>query len=171
MGGAPLTSEHGFPARVLIAGRFGMKQPKWLRRITVSDHDESGYWEQRGWDRDAFVRTMSRIDYPRIGDAVRAGVAFTAYGIANSGDRAIERVEVSTDGTTWTAAELEDASRPPLGPLTWVRWRAPVTVSAPGTARLVVRATDGRGQVQEERETTPLPSGSTGWHAIRILVE
>jgi DMSO/TMAO reductase YedYZ molybdopterin-dependent catalytic subunit len=171
MGGAPLTSEHGFPARVLIAGRFGMKQPKWLRRMRVADHDESGYWEQRGWDRDAFVRTMSRIDYPRIGDTVRAGEPFTAYGIANSGDRRIERVEVSADGGgTWIAAELEDASRAPLGPLTWVRWRATLTVAAAGPARLVVRARDGKGDLQEGRETTPLPSGATGWHAIRILV-
>jgi DMSO/TMAO reductase YedYZ molybdopterin-dependent catalytic subunit len=170
MGGAPLTADHGFPARVLIGGRFGMKQPKWLRRMTLSDRDESGYWEQRGWDQDAYVKTMSRIDSPAIGDEVRAGAPFTAYGIANSGDRRIERVELSTDGgSSWSAAELEDASQPPLGPLTWVRWRATATVPGPGPVRLVVRAVDGTGQVQEGRESTALPSGSTGWHAIRVI--
>lgn len=172
MGDAPLTPEHGFPARVLIAGRFGMKQPKWLRRIELAERDEAGYWEQRGWDAQAYVRTMSRIDDPRPGDAVPAGIPFKVYGIANSGDRGISRVELSPDdGSTWLEAELEDATAPPLGPLTWVRWRVDVTLPKAGPARLVVRATDGKGQVQDGRETSALPSGSTGWHAIRVIAE
>ena len=172
MGGAPLTAQHGFPARVLIAGRFGMKQPKWLRRLQVSDHDEAGYWEQRGWDPDAFVKTMSRIDFPAPGDVVPAGAPFAVYGIANSGDRAISRVELSADdGATWQRAALEPASVPPLGPLTWVRWRTEVTVPRPGTAVLAVRATDGSGAVQEGAETPPLPSGATGWHRVRVVAE
>lgn len=170
MGGAALTQEHGFPARVLIAGRFGMKQPKWVSRLQLADHDQDGYWEQRGWDREAVVLTMSRIDHPRPGDSVPVGAPFTVYGIANSGDRGIERVELSPDdGATWLQAELEDVSAPPLGPQTWVRWRVDVTRPTAGPARLVVRATDGSGTVQEERETPPLPSGATGWHAIRVV--
>jgi DMSO/TMAO reductase YedYZ molybdopterin-dependent catalytic subunit len=170
MAGQPLTPEHGFPARVLIAGRFGMKQPKWVNRLTVSDHDIDGYWEQRGWDREAVVMTMSRIDDPAPGDSVPVGVPFKVYGIANSGDRGIATVELSPDGgTKWLEAELEDASRPPLGPLTWVRWRAEVTLPVAGTARLVVRAIDGEGGVQDGTERPSLPSGATGWHAIRVV--
>ncbi len=172
MGDAPLTPEHGYPARVLIAGRFGMKQPKWVTRLQLADHDEPGYWEQRGWDRDAFVRTMSRIDRPAPGDSVKAGVPFTAYGIANSGDRGIATVELSPDdGVSWLTAELEDITEPPLGPLTWVRWRVPVTIAAPGARRLVVRATDATGAVQDGQSRPPLPSGATGWHAVRLAVE
>jgi DMSO/TMAO reductase YedYZ molybdopterin-dependent catalytic subunit len=172
MGGAALTPEHGFPARVLIPGRFGMKQPKWLRRIQLAERDVAGYWEQRGWDAQAFVKTMSRIDEPQPGDSVPAARPFTVYGIANSGDRGISRVEVSPDdASTWLAAEVEDATVPPLGPLTWVRWRVQVTLPKPGPARLVVRATDGKGQLQDGRETSALPSGSTGWHAIRVVAE
>lgn len=171
MGDAPLTPEHGYPARVLIAGRFGMKQPKWVTRLQVADHDEPGYWEQRGWDRDAFVLTMSRVDRPSASDTVRAGVPFTAYGIANSGDRGIATVELSPDdGATWLSADLEDITEPPLGPLTWVRWRVPVTIAEPGSRRLVVRATDATGQVQDGRSRPPLPSGATGWHAVRVSV-
>jgi DMSO/TMAO reductase YedYZ molybdopterin-dependent catalytic subunit len=40
MGGAPLTAEHGYPARVMIPGRFGMKQPKWVTRLQLSDQDD-----------------------------------------------------------------------------------------------------------------------------------
>ncbi|HXG40550.1 MAG TPA: molybdopterin-dependent oxidoreductase, partial [Candidatus Limnocylindrales bacterium] len=167
--GTPLTVEHGYPLRVLIAGRYGMKQPKWLTGIELADHDEPGYWEQRGWDAQAVVRTYSRIDEPLDGDRVPAGVPFRVYGVANAGDRGIERVEVSADdGRSWTDAEL-DRRTPGLGPLTWVRWRAEVVVQTPGAAVLVVRATDGRGEVQDGTVRPPLPSGATGWHRVAVV--
>lgn len=169
MGDAPLTAEHGFPARVLIAGRFGMKQPKWLTRMQVADHDEDGYWVVRGWDKEAFVKPMSRIDYPRTLAQVPVGEAFWITGIANTGDRGVMRVETSLDGgETWADAELEDAALPPLGPLTWVRWRQRATLATAGSYRVVVRATDGSGLVQDGVQTDPLPSGATGWHRITI---
>lgn len=167
--GTPLEPAHGYPARVLIAGRFGMKQPKWLSRITLAAADVDGYWEQRGWDKDAVVVTMSRIDWPRPNDDVPVGAPFTVYGIANSGDRGISLVEVSPDdGSTWQAAEVEPIADP-LGPLTWVRWRTAMTVSSPGVVRLVARATDGRGQVQDGTPRSPLPAGATGWHRVRVV--
>ena len=108
MGGAPLTVEHGFPLRVLIAGRYGMKQPKSLTGIGLAAEDEPGFWQRRGWDRDAFVRTMSRIDLPRDGDSVPGGRPLDVYGIASSGDRGIARVEVSSDGgSSWVDADIE----------------------------------------------------------------
>jgi DMSO/TMAO reductase YedYZ molybdopterin-dependent catalytic subunit len=169
MGNAPLTPEHGYPARVLIPGRFGMKQPKWLRRMQLADHEEAGYWVQRGWDREAIVRTMSRIDWPTRGATVEASAPVTAYGIAFAGDRGVSRVEVSPDGgVTWVDAELEDMTAPPLGELTWVRWRADLQAPAPGGMEIVVRATDGDGATQSGVETPALPSGSTGWHRIVI---
>ncbi len=169
MADQPLTPEHGFPARVLIPGRFGMKQPKWVRRMQLADHEEAGYWVQRGWDPDAYVRTMSRIDWPLSQASVAASAPFTAYGVAFAGDRGIARVEVSPDGgQTWLDAELEDAVTPPLGELTWVRWRADLTAPASGSMEIAVRATDGDGATQSGEETSPLPSGSTGWHRIAV---
>ncbi len=174
MDGAPLTIDHGFPARVLIPGRFGMKQPKWLTRIQLADHDEQGYWEQRGWDEHAFVRNMSRIDFPSFGSIVQAATPLAVTGIAYSGNRGIAKVELSPDdGATWMDATLDDATRPPLGLLTWVRWRADVTlpaVTAGRTVRFVVRATSSDGQLQDGAMTPPLPSGSTGWHTVRVAV-
>jgi DMSO/TMAO reductase YedYZ molybdopterin-dependent catalytic subunit len=167
--GTPLLAAHGFPARVLIAGRFGMKQPKWLTHIQLAEADIDGYWEQRGWDKQAVVVTMSRIDWPRPNDEVPAGKAFTVYGIANAGNRGISRVELSTDdGQTWHDAELEPLADP-LGPLTWVRWRVSVTVADAGTVRLAVRATDGKRAVQDGEPRAPLPSGATGWHRVRLV--
>jgi len=171
MGDQPLTAEHGYPARVLIPGRFGMKQPKWVRRMQIADHDEAGYWVQRGWDQEAVVRTMSRIDWPANQAVVAAAAPFTAYGIAFAGDRGTARVEVSGDGgTTWVDAELEDAVIPPLGELSWVRWRADLVAPKSGSMELVVRATDGEDATQSGEQTPPLPSGSTGWHRIAVSV-
>ncbi len=171
MGGAPLPVDHGYPARVLIPGRFGMKQPKWVRRMTLAAEDADGYWVQRGWDRAAVERTMSRIDAPDGTGRLPVGQAVLVAGIAFAGDRGIRRVELSMDGGgTWVDAELEDASRAPLGPLTWVRWRRTVTFPAAGERTLVVRATDGTGATQPGESQPPLPSGSTGWHAVTISV-
>lgn len=51
----PITQEHGAPARVVMPRMYGYKGVKWLERITVVDRVEDGYWEQRGYSRDAYV--------------------------------------------------------------------------------------------------------------------
>lgn len=55
MDGQPLTREHGAPARVVMPQMYGYKGVKWVERITVTDTVKDGYWEQRGYDRDAYV--------------------------------------------------------------------------------------------------------------------
>ncbi len=55
MDGRPLTREHGAPARVVMPRMYGYKNVKWVTRITVADRPATGFWEQRGYDRDAWV--------------------------------------------------------------------------------------------------------------------
>jgi DMSO/TMAO reductase YedYZ molybdopterin-dependent catalytic subunit len=55
MDGRPLTREHGAPARLVMPKMYGYKGVKWVRRITVTNQVTDGYWEQRGYDRDAYV--------------------------------------------------------------------------------------------------------------------
>jgi len=55
MDGAPLSRPHGAPARVVIPEMYGYKGVKWVNRITLVDQPVDGYWEQRGYDRDAWV--------------------------------------------------------------------------------------------------------------------
>jgi DMSO/TMAO reductase YedYZ molybdopterin-dependent catalytic subunit len=166
--GSALPRSHGFPLRVLVAGRYGMKQPKYLTGMELAAEDEAGYWERRGWDETAAVRTYSRIDSPADGDDVPAGQAFRIYGIASAGDRGIARVEVSPDdGASWLDAELEPA-RPEANDLTWRRWRAEVTIATAGRAVLLARATDGAGNVQDPVVRSSLPSGATGLHRVTV---
>jgi DMSO/TMAO reductase YedYZ molybdopterin-dependent catalytic subunit len=55
--GSPLSRRHGGPARLYVAPMYGYKSLKWLDRIEVVAvlDDNTGYWEQRGFDRDAWV--------------------------------------------------------------------------------------------------------------------
>ena len=49
MNGQTLTASHGFPVRMVIPEKYGMKWPKWINEIEFVDYDYKGYWEQRGW--------------------------------------------------------------------------------------------------------------------------
>ncbi len=55
MDGKPLPREHGAPARVVIPEMYGYKNVKWVERIELVARAGDGYWEQRGYDRDAWV--------------------------------------------------------------------------------------------------------------------
>jgi DMSO/TMAO reductase YedYZ molybdopterin-dependent catalytic subunit len=55
MDGKPLAREHGAPVRVVIPDMYGYKGVKWVERITLGVDAEPGYWEQRGYDLDAWV--------------------------------------------------------------------------------------------------------------------
>jgi DMSO/TMAO reductase YedYZ molybdopterin-dependent catalytic subunit len=55
MDGRPLLQEHGAPVRVVIPDMYGYKNVKWVEQINLVPAAESGYWEQLGYDRDAWV--------------------------------------------------------------------------------------------------------------------
>ncbi|MCW2967475.1 MAG: molybdopterin-dependent oxidoreductase, partial [Solirubrobacteraceae bacterium] len=55
MDGRPITREHGAPARLVMPQMYGYKGVKWVRQITVTRQPEIGFWEQRGYDLDAWV--------------------------------------------------------------------------------------------------------------------
>jgi DMSO/TMAO reductase YedYZ molybdopterin-dependent catalytic subunit len=164
MNGEQLRPEHGFPVRLLVPGIYGMKNVKWITRIEAVDIDLKGYWQRRGWDDRAEYKTMSRIDAP---DGTVKGETSIA-GIAFAGDRGLSKVEVSTDGgATWEQAEI----KPALSPISWVLWHKRWSPAQAGKHRLVVRATDGGGQVQTSQYAPPAPSGSSGYHAVTLNSE
>jgi len=158
MDGGTLPRQHGFPARLLVPGRYGMKSTKWVRSVRVKASDHAAYWEKRGWVEEAVVNTLSYVRaVQRRGDRIGVG------GVAYAGRRDVERVGVSVDdGETWADATLEDAPSPHA----WRRWRHVVERPDGGPIDVVVRATDGEGNTQTSERTGPHPGGSTGWHRI-----
>nr|WP_202555533.1 molybdopterin-dependent oxidoreductase [Streptomyces sp. SID4950] len=60
-----LGHEHGGPARLYVAPMYFYKSAKWLSGITVTEKVRPGYWEDRGYDVDAWVgRSNGRDDVP-----------------------------------------------------------------------------------------------------------
>lgn len=56
MDAAPVSRPHGGPARLVMPQMYGYKSVKWVERIEVIDNESYlGYWEQRGYDRDAWI--------------------------------------------------------------------------------------------------------------------
>src|SRR6266852_1430087 len=164
--GAPLPNAHGFPARIVLPGHYGMKGPKWLDSIQLVDHESGGYWEMQGWDHNAVVKTTARFDVPRDGDIVKLGTV-SLNGVAFAGTRGVNKVEYSTDGgKSWTAADF----KPPLSQLTWVLWSAAWTPGGEGSYKLQVRTTDGSGSPQDPKDSPSYPNGAAGYHTIRINV-
>jgi DMSO/TMAO reductase YedYZ molybdopterin-dependent catalytic subunit len=166
MNGDTLPRAHGYPARIIAPGIYGMKSVKWLQRIEVVDYDYRGYWERSaGWDNVAVIKTASRIDLPQKLASVKGEV--TVAGMAWAGDRGIRRVEVSFDGgRSWVPATL----RRELARGTWRQWRLPWSPKATGRTVIQVRAVDGLDGQQIATPAPPHPSGSSGYHQVEVVV-
>ena len=163
LNGSALSSMHGFPARFIFPGRYGMKQPKWVTRVGFSASDKPGYWENNGWDERAIVKTMSRIDRPTDGAALAAG-AIQFGGIAFAGSRRISGVELSWDGgRSWQPADLQ----PEFSPYAWRFWQLSTSIAA-GHYNVKVRARDGEGTLQTSKSAATLPNGADGYHSITL---
>jgi DMSO/TMAO reductase YedYZ molybdopterin-dependent catalytic subunit len=165
MNGQILPREHGYPARVLVPGRYGMKNAKWVVALRAMSREFIDWYGQRNWSRQGIVKTMTRIDYPAPGAVLPPGEHGIA-GIAYAGDRGVAQVEFSADGgQTWQVAGLLE---PAVGPDTWMRWQGRFRLPDRGELTLMSRATDGTGALQIEAFTLPQPDGGTGWHSIEV---
>jgi DMSO/TMAO reductase YedYZ molybdopterin-dependent catalytic subunit len=166
MNGEPLPVEHGFPLRIYIPNRFGMKQPKWITHLEATDQLRPGYWVERGWSREAIVPTTSVIDKVATSMMLGQTKVLPVGGIAYSGARGISRVEVQVDDGPWVEARLRV---PPLSPLSWVQWRYDWPYQ-PGRHAFRVRAYDGRGTLQPTEMRGPHPDGATGIFEMETAV-
>jgi DMSO/TMAO reductase YedYZ molybdopterin-dependent catalytic subunit len=127
MNGVPLPVQHGFPARLVVPGWYGMAHVKWLTHIEVVDHTFEGFQHQAYRLRltpdelgvpvtrmlprallqpPGFPDFMTRERTMGPGPVMLTGRAWSGYG-------RMRRVEVSTDaGATWRDAVLgEQAGR------------------------------------------------------------
>ncbi len=160
---------HG-PLRVIVPGYFGEKHVKWLTRIELTHAKAKGFYEAQGWGPDFITPTRSRIDLPD--NESRFSISelqqpIEVKGMAYGGDRGISRVELSfDDGKSWRDAEIYYAG----GDLAWSLWKSEWRPDAAGDFVVVVRATDGEGDVQEWEEDRSWFSGVTGFHKIAVHV-
>src|SRR5881296_1077551 len=170
MNGVQLPHRHGYPLRVIVPGYFGEKHVKWLTRIELTDANAKGFYETQGWGPDFIAPTRSRIDLPEYESRFSLGglnAPIEVKGMAYGADRGISQVELSfDDGKTWRDAEIYYTG----GDLSWSLWKTEWTPDPAGDYVLVVRATDGEGDVQEFEEDRGWFSGVTGFHKIVVHI-
>ncbi len=171
MNGVRLPHRHGYPLRVVVPGYFGEKHVKWLTRIELTDPNAKGFYETQGWGPDFITPTRSRIDVPDYDSRFSISQLqqpIEVKGIAYGGDRGISRVEVSFDGgKSWRDAEIYYSG----GDLAWSLWKTSWTPAAAGDYLLVVRATNGEGDVQEWYEDRGPFSGVAGLHQTVVHIK
>ena len=172
MNGDVLTPKHGFPARIIVPGLYGMFHAKWVTRISLVQGSFAGFWQQKGWTNSDLIpggergaiRTTAIIATPAYNSVVGSSVMIG--GVALAGDRRITRVEVKTDDGPWIPATLDTE----LSPLTWVLWTFPWTAPGSGSHRIFARAVDGNGTPQEPNPAPPFSEGAAGYDSITLLV-
>lgn len=159
MNGQPLPPQHGFPARLVVPGWYGMAHVKWLCGITLIDHEFDGYQNAVAYrlkqDADDPGTPVTRIEPrallvpPGVPDfmsrtrVLRPGRQHLE-GRAWSGWAQVNRVELSVDdGRTWSDTVLEPAT----SPWAWRRFTATWDATE-GVHGLHVRAHDETGRVQ-----------------------
>ena len=166
MNGEPLPLAHGFPVRMVVPGLYGyVSATKWVVDLELTTFGAfDAYWIQRGWAKQAPIKTESRIDTPRGGAKVGAGQVAVA-GVAWAQHRGIEGVQVRVDEGPWADADLAQEDTVDTWRQWIYRWSA-----TPGDHTLSVRAVDGSGDLQVEAPAEPFPSGATGDHTITVHV-
>lgn len=182
MNGAPLSLIHGGPLRLVVPGYFGVNNVKWVKRLALTE-EETGASIQASSYRFRDIGESGRPEHPSMyrmpvkswlngpgadGASVIAGPT-TLHGVAFSGERGIEKVEVSADGgQSWREAQLVG---PDLGPNAWRSFVMPVDLQL-GKQRFVSRATDRAGDTQP-RDAIPNQRGygHNGWHDPALEIE
>ncbi len=165
MNGQPLTQAHGFPARMIVPGIYGMKHCKWITRVEVVNYNFLGYWQKEGWNDDAVINLGARIDVPADGASLPVNRQTYLAGVAFAGAKGVSAVDVSTDnGRTWQRATLKK----PLGAVTWTLWELPWTPTRSDTYAIIARMIDLQGYYQQPVLADPYPNGASGYHRIYV---
>jgi hypothetical protein len=164
MNGEPLPVKHGFPARVLLPGIYGMKQPRWLSKIEIVKSPWfKGYWEARGYCDECKIKMTARLDSARP----QPDGSWLVTGVALCGLETVGTVEVSfDDGNTWQSATITSETLPDA----WVTWQIAWKPVNKGEYVLSARVVAASGNRQIESNSTSFPSGSTGLHRVIVTV-
>ncbi|MFF2032448.1 molybdopterin-dependent oxidoreductase [Arthrobacter sp. NPDC058192] len=166
MNGEPLPFEHGYPVRLIVPGLYGyVSATKWVTELKVTRYaDDVAYWTPRGWSERGPIKTSSRIDVPQDGQGVMAGTVVFG-GVAWAQHTGIGKVELRVNRGAWQQAELA----PGISKDTWYQWKLPLALT-PGQYEVQVRATTLDGVPQTEESAPVAPSGATGFHTVRVVV-
>lgn len=178
MNGVPLPAVHGWPARLIVPGWYGMAWVKWLSTINLRTRAFGGYYQasryvyayhqngKRFTKPVTRIRVKSLIISPRPGEHLPWGQPHVITGKAWSGSGPVTQVEVDT-GSGWAPARL----RPGNGSYDWSSWEFGWSPRRRGPVNLRVRATDAEGETQpEEPFLNDFQYGMNAVHSVGVVV-
>jgi DMSO/TMAO reductase YedYZ molybdopterin-dependent catalytic subunit len=147
MNGRSIPPDHGAPFRLVVPGRYGMASVKWLEYIGAIATPFRGFYQaDRYVIGDAPLGEMAPravIVSPADGSRRVTGRGIVR-GYAWSGGATVDMVEVSVDGgASWSRATLG-----PANGYAWRTWELTWEPRAAGSAVLLARAIDARGERQ-----------------------
>lgn len=172
MNGSPLSMPHGFPVRMIVPGVSGCRSVKWLDRITVQSEESRSLYQRydykrlppevvdadmakKYWDITPALQDMpinSVIAVPAMGDTVYlspSGMArVCGYALPQADQGPVIKVEVSgDDGSSWTEARITRGGEKE-SKWAWSLWEASIPLRSGKPRRLLSRATDKGGNIQ-----------------------
>ena len=176
MNDEPLSSQHGYPLRLVVPGWYGMASVKWLREITALTQPFKGFFQSQEYVYDGEpgipdqtpvtnMRVRSLIIEPEPESRIR-NFEFHLAGIAWTGNGTVKMVELRFDGgDDWVDAEIKSSSSQ-YGLVRWEHeWRPEQT----GNYTIIARATDSTGDVQPlEPRWNKGGYGNNSAHQIKI---
>ncbi len=163
--GAPLPPEHGFPARLLVPNRYGMKNPKWIKAIEFVSQPYIGFWESQGWSKTAYYRPNAYIHGLTPSSAQKAG-KIQVFGTAFAGRDSVVTVDVRIDKGPWQTAVLDYGGVQDVWTLWHFDWLATT-----GFHTVQARCTTASGATSDENpEGTDTLAGYNGSMAISLTV-
>ena len=166
MNGKPLPLLNGYPIRLIVPGWYSTYWIKSLSDIELLDAPDDNYWmktaylipDTPGADMKPGQAGVSMVPINRMvprsfitnfgqGAKLKANASVELRGMAMGGDNGVAKVEVSgDDGRTWHDAKLGKDE----GPYSFRQWTARIAMGAAGPARLAVRCTNTKGEVQPD---------------------
>ena len=172
MNGAPIPLDHGYPARLLVPGRFGMKNPKWITALEFVNAPFVGFWEEQGWSDPAPYHPIAFIRLPEDYAAVKPNAAkvIRVEGCAYAGSDPVVGVDVRIDGGAWQAALLDYQK----GADVWVLWHfdwQPAADLKQGDHTLQARCVTQSGAVSKDTaKATKWSDGFDGSMKVTVTV-
>lgn len=189
MNGEPIPPDHGFPIRLIAPGYIGIRNIKWVKRITLSEKESQLNWHKRDYRLFSPVDSMENVDFdkrvpvyeapvqsmilnPFNGDFFDPSGSIELHGFAYSGGgRGIARVEITADrGETWIEAELDKGKQEGKKDYGWTLWKAKLD-GEDVKNEICVKAVDIGGNSQPENLTSVWNYRGllvNSWHCIHL---
>lgn len=171
MNGEELPSLHGYPARLIAPGWYGVANVKWLTHIEVIDTRYQGHFMARDYvtireeERDAeTVWTLTSVTHDRLKSApAKVTRQNDQYGIMGAAWGApIAGVDVRIDDGPWQPATLTEGEGEEYA---WVFWTFDWDAPASGEHTVTSRASDANGNVQPAPDDPTLAGKATYWES------